>query len=537
MRVHGRRCVGGVGGWTAVVLVSVVSLALLVSCAGKAPEARPEKTLVVAMDVGDASSMDPAVAFETASIFVGHQCYDTLVTFEGGDLSKPVAELADSWEVSQDGLVWTFKLKPGLKFPSGAPVDAAAVAYSFDRVIAMDDQPAWLLTQTGMEVGSTKALDESTVQITLKEKFNPDAFLAVLTYPVASIVDPKVCKEHEKEGDWGKNFLAGASAGNGPYVLEKWEPEVQVVLKANPNYWKGKVPVSTVVIKHVPESTAQKMLLEKGDAHIAMDLRPEQIKDVEGKPGLQVIRGLGDGINYLGMNVAFQPFEDNRVRDAVRWAIDYQGLVKHVLQENAIVLQTFIPKGFKGYNPATPYQQDVEKARQLLKEAGYPQGFKVELLCSSGIAGGGVYWRDIAAKLKDDLSKVGITVEIKEMTSAALLDIYRAQKHQMVLMGWGPDYPDPDALAKPFANHRMKQLAWRNSYYNEELADKVERAAAAFASDERLKLYEELTNYVLHNGPFAILYQPQVSIALRDSVLNYQYCSLWTTELAAIDLK
>ncbi|MEW6398948.1 MAG: ABC transporter substrate-binding protein [Bacillota bacterium] len=523
--------------WFALAVVLVFVASLVGACAGPAKEAKPEKTMVIAMDVGDASSMDPAVAFETASIFTAHQCYDNLVTFEGGDLSKPGPELAESWEVSQDGLVWTFKLKKGLKFPSGEPVTAAAVAYSFDRVIALDDQPAWLLTQTGMEVGSTKALDESTVQITLKEKFNPDAFLAVLTYPVASVVDPKVCKEHEKDGDWGKNFLAGASAGNGPYILEKWEPEVQVVLKANPNYWKGKVPMSTVIVKHVPESTAQKMLLEKGDAQIAMDLRPEQIKDLEGKSGFQIIRGLGDGINYLGMNVAYQPFKDNRVRDAVRWAIDYDGLVKHVLQENAIVLQTFIPKGYKGYNPDTPYQQDVEKARQLLKEAGYPNGLKAELLCSSGVAGGGVYWRDIAAKLKDDLAKVGITVEIKEMTSAALLDIYRAQKHQMVLMGWGPDYPDPDALAKPFANHRMKQLTWRNSYYNDDLADKVDKAAAAFASDERLQLYRELTDYVLHNGPFAILYQPRVSIAMRDSVLNYQYNSLWTTELASIDLK
>ncbi|MEW6547699.1 MAG: ABC transporter substrate-binding protein [Bacillota bacterium] len=523
--------------WIALGLALVLVVSLGVACARPAKEAKPEKTMVIAMDVGDASSMDPAVAFETASIFTAHQCYDNLVTFEGSDLSKPVPELAESWEVSPDGLVWTFKLKKGLKFPSGEPVNAAAVAYSFDRVIALDDQPAWLLTQTGMEVGSTKALDEYTVQITLKEKFNPDAFLAVLTYPVASIVDPKVCKAHEKEGDWGKNFLAGASAGNGPYVLEKWEPEVQVVLKANPNYWKGKVPISTVIIKHVPESTAQKMLLEKGDAQIAMDLRPEQIKDLEGKAGFQIIRGLGDGINYLGMNLAYQPFKDNRVRDAVRWAIDYEGLVKHVLQDNAIVLQTFIPKGYKGYNPDTPYHRDVEKARQLLNEAGYPNGFKVELLCSSGVAGGGVYWRDIAAKLKDDLAKVGITMEIKEMTSAALLEIYRAQKHQMVLMGWGPDYPDPDALAKPFANHRMKQLAWRNSYYNDELADKVDKAAAAFASEERLKLYQELTDYVLHNGPYAILYQPRVSIAMRDSVLNYQYNSLWTTELAALDLK
>jgi len=524
--------------WTTLVAVLMIAALALTACGPGTSGTPPtkDKTLVIGMDIGIAVSLDPAVAYEGGSIFAVHQFYDTLVTFDGADLSKVVPSLATDWSVNDEGTVWTFNLRDDATFHSGNPVTAKDVAYSFDRVIELDDSPAWLLTQTGMEVGSTEAVDDYTVKITLPTPFNPDAFLACLAYSVASVVDAEVVKTHESEGALGKDWLIDHSAGSGPFVLDKWEREVQYLMTANKDHFDGAPGVDRVIVQHISEAASQKMQLEKGDIDIAMNLNNEQIQELHDVDGIEVITGTSDNLSYLGMNAGIEPFDDVRVRNAVKWAIDYEGLVEYVLMGNAVINQSFIPRGYSGYDDTVYYERDVEKAKALLAEAGLPDGFKTTMLTSTSPTAG-VPAPDVAAKLQADLAEVGIEVEIRQMTGGEMYQIYRAQEAEMIFAGWGPDYADPDSNANPFANHRVKQLAWRLQWYRDDLADLVQQAAALKDWSDRAPIYEELTEKVSTEGPFAIMYQPKISFGVRDNVEGFVYNSMYTAHLADISKK
>jgi peptide/nickel transport system substrate-binding protein len=304
---------------------------------------------------------------------------------------------------------------------------------------------------------------------------------------------------------------------------------------ANKDHFDGEPGVKQVVIKHISEPASQKMQLEKGDIDIAFNLNHEQLKDIEETDGVHVVHGYGDSLSYVGMNVGIEPFGDQRVRNAVKWAIDYEGIVEYVLMGNAVLNQSIIPKGFKGYDDTRYYERDVEKAKSLLAEAGMPDGFSAEMLCNTAPTAG-VPTPDIAAKIQSDLAEAGIDIEIRQMTGGEMYEIYRAQKAEMILANWGPDYADPDTNAKPFANHRVNQLAWRLQWYRDDLADLVEQAAALQDWADREPIYAEITETVAKEGPFALLFQPEVSFGVGDNVKGWVYNSMYTGHLADVSL-
>jgi len=472
--------------------------------------------LVIAMDTSEAVSLDPARAYEYASCLIVNQLYDKLVDFAPPDYTKIVPEVAESWEILPDGVTWVFHIRKGIEFPDGTPLNATAVAFSLKRAIKLKQAASWILTQFGLTEDSIKVIDDYTVQVRLGYKVAPRIFLSCLAFTVGAIVNPNEVLAHQKNGDLGSEWLTDHSAGSGPFILEKWERESEVVLVANEKYWKGAPRIKKVIIKHVPEPTDQLLLLEKGDVDIAWSLTSDQIEEVRGKKGIKVVVKPAFQKTYLGMNVGFKPFSDERVRDAIRWAIDYDAIVE-VLKGGAKKLQTFIEEGILGHNPAMPYYRDVNKAKALLAEAGYPNGFEVELMAPTSYPE-----RDIATIIKSNLEEIGIKVNIRLVTAAEMYEKYRKQGHQLILAGWGADYPDPDALAKPFADYRVKQLAWRNMWYDDYAANLTGQAAVEFDLSKRLALYKELTEYVLDKGPYAILYQVVYQIAMRTWVENFE---------------
>lgn len=486
------------------------------------PAVKP--TLVIAMDTSSIVSLDPAQAYEFEGVLTDNNLYDKLVDFRGADCSIVYPELAESWDVSPDGKIWTFHLKEGIKFPSGTPLDADAVVFSLRRVVKLELTPSWVITQFGITEDSVKKVGDYDVEITLDDVYAPGMFLSCLAFPVASVVDPKVVMEHEVDGDMGNAWLTDHSAGSGPFILEKWERGTEIVLVENEDYWKGAPHLGKIVLKEIVEPLDQRMLLEKGDVDIAWNLLADQILDVEGKPGIDILRSPGFHLFYMGMNVVLsKPLSDERVRDAIRWAIDYDAIINEIVQGAAIKVQTIIPKGVAGYNPATPYSQDFEKAKQLLADAGYPNGFTVKLTTPATIAQ--IPTADIAAKIKSDLAKIGINVEIELLDYAELLTKYRAQSLEMVLGRWGSDYADPDANAKPFAHCNttgpeaaVKQLAWRNMYTNARTTELVEKAAKELDEKKRMEYYKEITDIILDEGPFVILYQLLIQRAVRTYV-------------------
>ncbi|HEV2356287.1 MAG TPA: ABC transporter substrate-binding protein [bacterium] len=495
-----------------------------------APSYGRQQTLIVARDITDAISLDPQVAFEFSSTAAARACYSNLVTFAGGDLTHVRPQVASSWTVSKDARTYTFHLRKGITFESGNALTSADVVYMFERVVNIPKDPAsWLITQMDIDPKNVdqvvRAPDPSTVVVSLTKPFSPGAFLSIMANPVAGIPDSKTVKAHIQGGDWGTKWLTDHSAGSGPYVLAHWERLVTIDLVANPRYNAGPSPtIKRVVLAGIQESTVARDMLTRGDADVAYDLSASQLAALRGDTRFSVQQVPDLSMTYVGMDVKNVPaFTKPQVRQAVKYALDYDGIVKSLLSGNGLPLEGIIPKGLFGYDAAQPYTHDPAKARALLAEAGFANGFAAELLASNGVAAGGVSAGDLAAKVKNDLGAVGIRVNVRQVASSELYQTYRAQKSQMVLANWSVDYPDPDDFAKPFGDYTQKSLAWRLQYYNDPLAKLVDQASALENNPQRAALYKRINDMMYQDGPFAMLYQPLLSLALSKHVTHLAF--------------
>lgn len=496
---------------------------------------QPSGALVYANNIDDIVSLDPAIAYEFSGVLIDHNVYEGLVQFIGADLANLKPALAEKWDIKDAGDHWelTFTLRDDAKFSSGNPVTADDVVYSIQRAIALNKSPAFLYTDIAkLTQESATAKDPKTVVITMPKDASPQALLTIFTFTLGGIVDSKEVKAHEVNGDWGSGWLLDHSAGTGPYVIDHWTKDSEVLLKANPNA-SVQPKIAQVLMKHVPESNNQQALLEKGDADIAQNLTPEQIADVTTKPGVASVKGDSLLLFYIGMNVGVKPLDNPKVREAIRTVIDYDGITKDLLSGNGTKWQTMIPNGLFGANPDTPFQQDVAAAKALLKEAGVENGFEIELGVPSGAAPGGVAWADLAAKVQSDLDQIGIKATIQQVAQAELLTNYRAQKGQLTMILWGPDFPDPDANVGSWTDYAAKSIAYRNAWDDKQAA--ADGRAAALETDlaKRAAEYKALTEYVLHNGPYAVLYQPTQLFGVRSNVQGFEwnpmgYADLWT---------
>ena len=493
-------------------------------------------TLIIDRDTSDLISLDPAVLYEFSAVFATHNVYETLVKFEGTDLTTPKASLATSWDIKDAGSNWdiTFKLKSGVKFASGNPLTADDVVYSFQRAIKLNKSPAFLFTDiAGLKPESIKATDPTTVVVTMPKTSSTQTFLVILTFTIGGIVDSKEVKTKETGGDFGSAYLLDHSAGSGPFAVDHWTKNTEVLLKANPNYGGTKPSLVGVLFKHVPEPTNQQFALEKGDADIANDLGSEQIAALQGKAGVTTTSADSLLLVYVGMNAMVKPLDNVKVREALRTAVDYDGIIKDLLKGNGKKVQGIVPKGLAGYNESTPFQADVNKAKSLLQEAGQT-AVTLDFLVPTGPAPGGAAWSDIAAKLKSDWAKIGVTVNIKQTTTADLLGTYRAQKGQLVMINWGPDYPDPGANVNPFTDYKAKSIAYRNGWDDATIATKAHEAELISDPAKRVAAYKEITDYVLHNGPYLVLYQPTELFGLRSNVKGFNWSSIGWAELASV---
>jgi peptide/nickel transport system substrate-binding protein len=280
-----------------------------------------------------------------------------------------------------------------------------------------------------------------------------------------------------------------------------------LLLERSENFWEDWTPHLQQIIIREMSPLQQMIMLEQAEIDLAWNLQPEQIAALREHPEIYVYETPEFNIMYLGMNVGFAPLGSPEVRDAIRYAIDYDAIVSEILQHGAVKIQTCIPQGMFGYNPAMPYTLDRDRARDLLRQAGYPDGFAVELLCVPTHP-----WSAIAVKIQSDLAQIGVEVRLKFMTGIDVYSTYRAQEHQMVLAQWRSDYADPDDNAKTFAHStsvekdaKVLSLAWRNKYVNLETSKLVEQGAYELDREKRAAVYKQVTDIILDDGPFAIL--------------------------------
>jgi peptide/nickel transport system substrate-binding protein len=516
-----------------ISLAATTALALLTGVAAEAKT--PADTLVIAKNIDDIISFDPAEVYEPTAGEIINNTYDRLFTYKPGDYSKLVGDVVESWTASDDGLTYVFKIRSGLKFQSGNPVTAADVAFSLQRVIALNKTPAFILTQLGWTPENVKDLvvakDPQTVQLKLSTAFAPSFVLNVLSSSVASVVDQKEALKHENNHDFGYDWLKTHSAGSGPFHIVAWKPKESAVLEVNSTFDRGKPKLKRIIYRHIPESAAQSLQLQKGDIDIARDLSADQIASLGKDSSIKVESASKVNILYLGLNQKYEPLSKPGVRQAIRWLVDYQGLSDNVFKGHWKPHQAVIGSGLAGALDDTPFKLDVAKAKQLLADAGYPNGFDLEIDSPNSSP-----YTEIAQSIQSTLGQAGIRVKLIQADQKQVYTKVRARGHQTVIGFWSPDYLDPHSTIEWFASNpdntdksTHRTSAWRNSWEIPELTKATAEALLERDAEKRQADYIDLQHKLQADSPFVVLFQETEQAATTKSVNGLVLGPSWDT--------
>jgi peptide/nickel transport system substrate-binding protein len=498
---------------------------------GVAPQAllaeTPADTLVVADAIDDIVSIDPHEAFEFSGVDLNNNVYDTLVELDPTKPGELVPGLAESWSVADDGVTYTFKMRPGVTFSSGNPLTAEDAALSLRRVVKLNKTPAFILTQFGLtpeNVDQMITFEGDTVTLKTDRPYAPSFVYNCLTAGVANIVDMKTVMANEVDGDMGNAWLKANSAGTGAYVLLSFKPNEGYVLERREGHWRGDAAMKTVFMQHIPEGATQRLLLEQGDIDIAREMTPTDIEGITGNADLKVVSDVGGQVYYLALNQKKEELANPKVQEAMRWAVDYQGMTDSILKGQWVVHQAFLPQGFLGALTETPYSLDIEKAQALMAESGVTLPLEVKFTVRNNQER-----LDIATSLQNTFAQAGINLTLDVGDGATGLEIYRGRKHEMTLQTWGPDYPDPHTNASTFAQNpdnsdeagNTGYLAWRTAWDPGELHAMTDAAVQERDTEKRKAMYEEIQRRHRDNSAFVMMFQQARQDAMRANVEGF----------------
>jgi peptide/nickel transport system substrate-binding protein len=508
----------------------LIAAAMLAATALTAPVARaetPPDTLIQAWAIDDIITLDPAEVFEfTASEILGNT-YEQLISYDVDDVSNIAGEVAESWTVSEDGKTLSFKVREGRTFASGNPITAEDVVFSLQRAVKLDKSPAFILTQFGFTADNVEAKIRQTgdysFDFEMDKPYAPTFALYCLTATVAMVVDKELVMEHEVDGDLGYNWLKTAYAGSGPFSIREWRANEVVVLERNPNY-SGEAPaMARAIYRHIPEPATERLLLEQGDIDVARKVGPDEIDALSHNPDIVVEKGVKGSIYYLGLNQKNEQLAKPEVRQALKYLVDYQAIADTILKGTVEVHQAFLPTGMLGALEDTPFSLDVAKAKELLAQAGLPEGFTVTMDTRNtyDITG-------IAEAMQQTFAQAGITLEIIPGDGQQTLTKYRAREHDIYIGRWGPDYQDPHTNADTFARNpdngddaASKPLAWRNAWDIPEMTKAADAAVLESDPDKRADMYVALQKESQETSPFVIMFQEIEVLARRKNVEGY----------------
>ena len=542
----------------ALLLALVMSVGALTACSGSSGSAGKQdgaatggsgetaaKTIVIGGQ-SDLVTLDPGHMYEPYANMFCYAAYDFLYRVETGTMGTPVPSVATGYTVDETGTVYTFTLRDDVTFASGNKLTAKDVAWSVTRVMNMKESNAYSLVK---DVVSVEAPDDTTAVFTLAV---PDAsFLVKLTSNAYAILDSEVVKEHggsDSGNDTAKEWLDSNSAGSGPFVFESWTPKEQIVLKKNASYWntESKNNVDTVIFKEMTSVDAQITALKNGEIDIAMGLNSETAKQLEGAENVAITTGDTALMTFLVMSrdESLSPEMANpKVQEAVRLALDYEGILA-LGGAGCTIPENIVQKGFVGAltrDAATA--RDVEKAKALLAEAGYPDGFTVTLTCANNNSEG-LDWTLIAQKVQQDLAEVGITVNIETLEATLVYEKMREGTMPFYVMFWSPDYYD---INNQFAflpgtgedgTAYGNRTQWERTADNEVLWELADQIKVETDTTKRAVLSEELQTQFDKDNPFAFLLQHPKTFAYRTDTLEFvSYSDLCKIELCDLIAK
>lgn len=507
-----------------ILVLLLVGIFVTVAFAGCKTAEKAPVTLVFAK--GDAVRLDPADVTDGESITVMDNIFEGLVKYKPGT-TEVEPNLATSWEPSSDGLEWTFYLRKDVKFHDGTPFNADAVVFSFERQrdenhpfhkYGQWDYWGWCFG----EIAKTEKVDDYTVKITLDTPFAP--FISTMAMFTMFVVSPTSANE------WGEQWFTHP-VGTGPFTFVEWVKGDHITLEKNPDYWGEKAKIDRLIFKVIDDPSARLLALTKGEVHGMEFPNPDDLGNIENNPDLQILSKPGLSIGYLAMNMGEdtpgyqKEFGDVRVRRAIAHAINKQDIIDYLYKGTAIVAKNPIPPTLWGYNDAIQdYEYNPEKARDLLAEAGYPDGFKTNLWAMPVSRPYMFDPRKIATAIQADLAKVGIDAEIVSYDWGTYLDKTDNGEHAMCLLGWTGDYADPDNFLYVLLDPDSATVGSAGNvafYRNPEVHRLNMEAVTTFDPAKRTELYKQVQVLVHEDVPWITLAHATQILVFRKNVKGF----------------
>lgn len=505
-------------------LLGIGGAALAANLPGRVLAQARRGTLVLGLDISDTITLDPARMAQYTPPLTLNAAYDSLVTFDAGNYVEVKPGLAESWTRSADGRTLRFRLREA-KFASGNPVTADDVKWTLERVLNLKDQPALYISAiTGVTV-----IDPRTVEITLAEANEP--ILGQLASTTNGILERRAVEAQgglatpaAKSDDRATAWLDGHSAGAGAYVLAGWQRNVQIQLTRSPHHWRGPAAFERILIRHMSESAAQLLAVQRGDLDAAFNLIPEQAALLKSDSQLRVERAVSLDFVYLGLTqnpMLNKALAVKEARQAIACAIDFDGIRDRLLGGNATRPPSFFPVGMRGSTEQLTreigYNQDLDRARALLVKAGLADGFEFEVSYGNAAVAGLSYGL-LAQKLQSDLARVGIRLKLNPMDQVNLRTQYTTGRSQAVITFWNPAGVEQYFWATSSIERVAKRLGWEPPA---DLAQLVRRATLEPDGDRQTALWIEYQKRMIDVANLHVLFQPIYQVAVRDTVRTF----------------
>jgi len=473
-------------------ILAVSALALAVS----AP-AHAAKDVVFAV-ASTFTTTDPYDANDTLSQAMAKSFYEGLFGFDKNMKLKPV--LAESYAASQDGLTYTIKLKKGIKFHDGTDFNAEAVKVNFDRVTNPDNK----LKRYGLYsiIAKTEVVDDHTARITLKEPFS--AFINDLAHPSGVMISPAALKQ------WGSKDIAFHPVGTGPFKFVEWKATDYLKVARNEHYWrKGYPKVDSITWKPVVDNNSRAALMQTGEAHFTFPV-PYELADVlKAKPDLEVVAAPSIVLRYLSMNTQQKPFDNPKVREAIAYAINKQALAKVAFNGYATPADGVVPDAVEYSVKLGPWPYDLAKAKKLMAEAGYPNGFETELWSAYNHSTA----QKVSQFLQQQLQQIGIRTKITLLEAGQRVEKVESWQDpktapvRLYYVGWSSSTGEADWALRPLLHgDSWPPKLFNTAYYrNDQVDADIKGALATTDKAQKAKLYRDAQQTIWKDAPWAPL--------------------------------
>ena len=501
-------------GWQAIA-AAVITALLLSACAptttgtGTSPTpgaSAASKVLRMARNAEPFSPFVPWQIDDNPALFISVNVYDTLLrtTKDGTNVE---AGLATKWTPSADGLTWTFTLRDGLKFSDGSAMTSNDVKASLDMARG-GEKSAW--KDSYVAIKDVAATDPKTVTITLKQPYAP--LLSVLAMFSGGILPADMAKATDtKDYD---NTLAWKTKGTGAYYSEGWKKGDPIILKRNPNYWKGTPALDEVRIEYIPDDNTRVMKLQGGETDVVDFVPFSQIAALSAQPNLKAQTFAIQQSEFIILNTSKPPLNDVKVRQALNYATDKDAIIKNVHFGQAKVMNSPIPQGTYYDKSLQGYPYDIEKAKALMAQSSGAAGFKIDMQVRSG----NTNFANIAVIVKEAWAKLGVTVDIQTLDTAVVRTNYRAGDYMTTPSAWTNDMNDPTEIVNYAMRGGASPFAYWTRYNNPDLNSKIDKADLEQDTTKRQADYSEIQKIYLDAAPLVFIAYLGASAGWRSNI-------------------